>query len=159
LDGLKIQGCSPTFVISRDAIIAADQLLTGGDNRCLIWTTFARRGLGFSAVGGGTSRDDGSQAFDLPADCAPTFRYADGELWRLNDAGGISEGRDAKINHARAQAEEWLSIPGEELVALSHLDRAIHLLLWQADVIENKNKPNQGDADALRALAQTIANL
>ena len=34
-----------------------------------------------------------------------------------------------------------------------------HLLLWQADMIENSNKPNQGDADALRALAQTLTNL
>ncbi len=158
-DGLKLQGCGPNFVTGRAAIIAADQLLTGGENRCLLWNTFARRGLGFSANGGGTSRDDGSQAFDLPADCAPTFRYADGELWRLNFNGGITEGLDAKINHALAQAEEWLSIPGKELVALSHLDRAIHLLLWQADVIEGKDKPNQGDADALRALAQTITNL
>ena len=158
-DGLKLQGCGPNFVTGRAAIIAADQLLTGGANRCLLWNTFARRGLGFSANGGGTDRNDGTQAFDLPADCAPTFRYSDGERWRLDFNGGITEGMNAKIEHAIATAEEWLSIPGKELVALSHLDRAIHLLLWQADVIENSNKPNQGDPDALRALAQTLTNL
>ncbi len=69
IDGLKIQGCNPTFVIARDAILAADQALTGGENQCTIWATFARRGLGFSAVGGGTSRDDGTEAFDTHPDC------------------------------------------------------------------------------------------
>jgi hypothetical protein len=30
LDGIKLQPCSPTFVDSRNALIAADQALTGG---------------------------------------------------------------------------------------------------------------------------------
>jgi Fungalysin metallopeptidase (M36) len=49
-----------------DAIIAADQLLTGGDNECLLWSSFARRGPGFSAVQGTTNRDDDTEAFDGP---------------------------------------------------------------------------------------------
>jgi hypothetical protein len=36
LDGIKLQPCSPTFVDSRNALIAADQALTGGKD-CLIW--------------------------------------------------------------------------------------------------------------------------
>ncbi len=72
-DGLKIQGCNPTFVVGRDAILAADQALTGGENQCTIWASFARRGVGFSAVGGGTSRDDGTEAFDTHPDCVNGF--------------------------------------------------------------------------------------
>jgi extracellular elastinolytic metalloproteinase len=69
MDGLKIQGCGPGFVVGRDAIITADQLLTGGDNECLLWTSFARRGLGYSAVQGTTNRNDNTEAFDVPPQC------------------------------------------------------------------------------------------
>ena len=65
-DGMKLQPCSPGFVSARDAIIAADQADTGGANKCLLWTAFAERGLGFSAVqGSSSSATDGTQAFDL----------------------------------------------------------------------------------------------
>jgi hypothetical protein len=74
IDGLKIQGCGPTFVTGRDAILAADDVLTGGENQCTIWASFARRGLGYSADDGNTTgRNDGSQAFDTHPDCAFGF--------------------------------------------------------------------------------------
>jgi hypothetical protein len=37
IDGLKLMPCSPTFVTARDAIIAADQATTGGNDYCMIW--------------------------------------------------------------------------------------------------------------------------
>ncbi|MBY8876015.1 M36 family metallopeptidase, partial [Micromonospora sp. PLK6-60] len=49
MDGLKMQGCAPGFVTGRNAIIAADAALTGGENACTLWASFARRGLGYSA--------------------------------------------------------------------------------------------------------------
>ncbi|ORX91540.1 hypothetical protein K493DRAFT_325562 [Basidiobolus meristosporus CBS 931.73] len=54
LDGMKLQPCRPKFVDARDAIIHADDLLTGGENYCEIWKAFAKRGLGLDAklVGG-----------------------------------------------------------------------------------------------------------
>lgn len=67
LDGMKLQGCNPTFEISRDAILAADEATYGGDYKCLIWEAFARRGLGASASSGTTSRSDGIEAFDTPS--------------------------------------------------------------------------------------------
>ena len=63
LDGLKLQPCSPTFIDSRDAILAADMANYDGAHQCLIWETFARRGIGFNAVAGGTDR------YDLPVAC------------------------------------------------------------------------------------------
>jgi len=68
IDGLKMQPCSPGFIDSRDAILAADRINNGGVNQCLIWNTFARRGLGYSATQGSSgSRSDGTEAFDIPS--------------------------------------------------------------------------------------------
>ncbi|MGM0635303.1 MAG: T9SS-dependent M36 family metallopeptidase [Bacteroidota bacterium] len=67
IDGLKLQNCNPGFVDGRDAILMADQLAFDGDNQCLIWNVFADRGLGYSASQGSSqSRNDQSQAFDVP---------------------------------------------------------------------------------------------
>ncbi|MDO3703075.1 M36 family metallopeptidase [Micromonospora sp. C28SCA-DRY-2] len=73
IDGLKMQGCGPGFVVGRDAIIAADAALTGGENACTIWASFARRGLGHSAVQGTTNRDDNTEAFDTHPSCRGDF--------------------------------------------------------------------------------------
>lgn len=67
MDGLKLQACNPTFLDSRDAIIAADAANYGGANECLIWETFARRGIGVSATTGG------GEEFDVTAFCSQSF--------------------------------------------------------------------------------------
>lgn len=61
LDAIKLDGCNPTFVSARDAIIAADQATTGGQDYCMIWKTFARRGLGVNASSGTNSGTAGIQ--------------------------------------------------------------------------------------------------
>lgn len=63
IDGMKLQACSPTFIDSRDAILAADVANYGGANECIIWQTFARRGLGIHAEAGG------EEDFTLPIQC------------------------------------------------------------------------------------------
>jgi extracellular elastinolytic metalloproteinase len=81
VDGLKLQSCNPTFVTARNAILAADQANNDGANRCLIWRAFARRGIGFSAIGGTNARGDEVPAFDIPEDCViqlPEEIFADG---------------------------------------------------------------------------------
>ena len=80
MDGLKLQGCNPTFVKGRDAIIAADQATTGGADKCLIWNVFAKRGLGVNAsagsiIGTGTAMNDQVEDFSVPAEC--TLAVAD----------------------------------------------------------------------------------
>ena len=52
LQGCKLQVCNPGFLDGRDAILRADTLLNGAANANLLWTMFARRGMGFSAVQG-----------------------------------------------------------------------------------------------------------
>ena len=78
IDGMKFAPCEPGFADARDAIIAADQALTGdaangipGENECLIWRTFARRGLGVDASQGNfESKTDGRNGFQVPVHCA-----------------------------------------------------------------------------------------
>lgn len=43
---MKLQRCRPSFFDARDAIIQADQVLTGGENFCDLWKGFSERGLG-----------------------------------------------------------------------------------------------------------------
>ena len=72
VDGLKLQTCSPGFVDSRDAILAADAINNQSANKCIIWTAFAKRGLGYSATQGCSgSVTDGVEAFDLHPSCRP----------------------------------------------------------------------------------------
>ncbi len=78
LDGLKLQPCGSGFVDSRDAILAADLAMTGGDDQCLIWEVFAKRGLGASAdQGNADSRADGTEAFDIPDTIITVAKNAD----------------------------------------------------------------------------------
>ena len=87
VDGMKFAGCEPGFADARDAIIAADAALSGtevtgldvdgapvtelrGENFCLVWDTFAARGLGVDAVQGDpASKVDGSDGFTTHPDC------------------------------------------------------------------------------------------
>ena len=72
MDGLKLQPCLPGFVDGRDAILLADQALTGGENQCAIWDGFARRGLGVGAEQGlSASANDGVESFAMPPECGP----------------------------------------------------------------------------------------
>ena len=69
-DGMKIQGCNVGLMDARDAILSADILNYSGENQCLIWATFAKRGLGSNAIQGNiTTRADNKDGFDIPKDC------------------------------------------------------------------------------------------
>lgn len=66
-DGMAMMPCNPSFMQGRDAIIDADQALTGGKHRCLIWKAFAKRGLGTGAILYDWKNRTGS--FELPGNC------------------------------------------------------------------------------------------
>ncbi|WP_042721301.1 T9SS-dependent M36 family metallopeptidase [Flavobacterium sp. B17] len=69
-DALKLQTCYPTFIDGRDAILDADQATTQGSDRCMIWRTFAKRGLGVNASSGlADDINDQIADFTVPADC------------------------------------------------------------------------------------------
>jgi extracellular elastinolytic metalloproteinase len=83
IDGLKLQPCSPSLIEFRDAIIAADQATTGGQDFCLIWKVFANRGVGVNASSG--SNDDAldqTEDFSVPApgpNCTLSVNYFENE--------------------------------------------------------------------------------
>jgi extracellular elastinolytic metalloproteinase len=66
LDGMKLQPAQPSFIQSRDAILAADVALTGGQNQLEIWRAFARRGLGVNASTASSSSTTVNVDFNIP---------------------------------------------------------------------------------------------
>lgn len=69
-DALKLQACNPTFIDGRNAILAAEMNTTGGADRCMIWRTFAKRGLGINASAGLKANiNDQTEDFGIPGDC------------------------------------------------------------------------------------------
>jgi len=76
MDGMKLQKCSPGFVDGRNAILAADTINNSAENACLLWKSFARRGLGVSANQGlSTNSNDGTEAFDIPTRCINALTF------------------------------------------------------------------------------------
>lgn len=72
IDGLKLQACNPTFLEARNAVLSADLNETGGINQCLIWSAFAKRGLGAGATdGGGAAALVVQEDFAAPPECVP----------------------------------------------------------------------------------------
>lgn len=88
LDGLKLQPCSPTVVSARDALFAADQATTGGQDYCLIADVFTRRGVGLNASAG-SNQDCNDQLEDFTPfpqgpNCTLTADYFENqELFRV----------------------------------------------------------------------------
>ena len=74
-DAMKIQPCNPGFLDARDAVLAADRADFNGANQCLIWETFARRGLGYNAdQGSAASYTDNTQGFNTNPYCIKTLK-------------------------------------------------------------------------------------
>ena len=68
LRGLQLAPCNPSFVEMRDAILAADREITGGENLAIIWRAFASHGVGKEArsTGGTGGTDIGGGAQSAP---------------------------------------------------------------------------------------------
>lgn len=66
MDALKLQPSNPSFIDGRNALLFADQALTGGQNVNEIWRAFARRGLGASASTTGADATVIVTATDVP---------------------------------------------------------------------------------------------
>ncbi|KAF8699524.1 peptidase M36 family, partial [Rhizoctonia solani] len=69
VNGMKTQPCNPTFLQARDAIIAADDALTAGENKCTLWKAFASRGLGKDAKRLVDSPRPSINGFKVPPEC------------------------------------------------------------------------------------------
>ncbi len=60
VESLRHLPCEPNFLEMRDALLRANALLYHGEGNGLLWSAFARRGLGYSAG------PDGVAAYDMP---------------------------------------------------------------------------------------------
>ena len=73
MTGMKLQPCGPGMLDARNAILKADSILYGYAHKCIIWTAFARRGMGVNALQGSASvAGDETQDFNIPAACYTT---------------------------------------------------------------------------------------
>ncbi|MSU59546.1 MAG: PKD domain-containing protein, partial [Pedosphaera sp.] len=116
-DGLNLAPANPNFLEARDAIVLADQVAQAGANSNLLWTAFAKRGLGFSAYSPGSDTTaELIEAFDLPNDLRvtpPTGFVARGPL------GGpftntlsltLSNSSPGALNWSLANTSAWLVV-------------------------------------------------
>jgi extracellular elastinolytic metalloproteinase len=80
-EGLMNTKCSPTFMDVRDGIIQAAIDNYGGQDVCLLWTSFAAFGLGVDAVSGGPGSTAPTNGFGVPYFCLaappPSISIAD----------------------------------------------------------------------------------
>lgn len=87
IEALKLMPCQPGFVDGRNSILAADEILTGGENTCEIWKAFARRGIGVNADQGlSTSLTDQTVSFDLPQNICDVLSTSENEFNSLSIA-------------------------------------------------------------------------
>ena len=100
IDGLKLAPCSSGFVDMRDAILLADELTNEGANKCLIWSKFAARGLGYLADQGDTnSRTDQVEDFSVPTICEEASNNLDAGVISLDspESGVLSNSENISV--------------------------------------------------------------
>ena len=69
INGMILGPANPLFLQARDAILQADRVQNGGANQDLLWASFAKRGMGFSASSPANSTTTGvGESFTAPAD-------------------------------------------------------------------------------------------
>ncbi|MGH1516157.1 T9SS-dependent M36 family metallopeptidase [Chryseobacterium sp. JK1] len=108
-DALKLQACNPSFIEGRDAILAAELNTTAGVDKCMIWSVFAKRGLGINASAGVKNNiNDQFQDFTLPAEC----------LLSTNE---VNSSKDTKISiyPNPAKDEFFISFPSNTIGKVS----------------------------------------
>jgi uncharacterized repeat protein (TIGR01451 family) len=94
MEGIKLQGRSPTFVKQRDAILKADTILYNAQHSCMIWEAFASRGLGVSALSNTNAVGDEFEAFDVPLTCNPNQKRI-----RIDKSGPIKGNNGSTITY------------------------------------------------------------
>ncbi|WP_291118927.1 T9SS-dependent M36 family metallopeptidase [Flavobacterium sp. UBA6135] len=160
IDGLKIQPCNPSFVDARNALIAADQATTGGEDFCMIWGVFANRGLGINASSGlASSASDQVEDFTPPPpgpNCTTLAVASVENKMNIhlfpNPTTGIvtlsnSDFTFSKLsiqvfdlNGRRVYNESISNFSGEKSINLSHLLTGVYLIKVNSDQVQQSFK-------------------
>lgn len=157
IDGLKLQPCEPSFVDGRDALIAADQATTGGQDFCMIWEVFARRGLGVNASSG--NNDDSTdqvEDFTVPEpgpNCTLKVDYfqndvvsvfpnptSDDVTIKINNYNGSLEIQLFDLNGRMILEKTIESFSTEEQVSIKGLSSGVYLLKLNGENISSTKK-------------------
>src|SRR5436190_1579149 len=113
LNGMKFTPNRPSFLNARDGILQADQNLNGGANRCVIWTVFARHGMGVSAVGNdGTTH---TAATDLPVDCGGSCTFSINPTSASQPAGGGT----GSVSVTAAAGCNWTAVSNATFITIT----------------------------------------
>ncbi|TSJ46695.1 T9SS-dependent M36 family metallopeptidase [Fluviicola chungangensis] len=145
IEGLKLTACGPGFVDGRDGILAADQILYGGANKCLIWKVFAKRGVGFSAdQGDSDDRNDQVEAFDLPVECTLGLSEnkaavhvqvypnpSNGKMTVKNTVSGIERVELVDLSGKTVYAKTIENSSKEVVLDISNLNKGLYLMKIQ----------------------------
>jgi hypothetical protein len=96
VEGMMFTPRHPSFTDARDGVLEAD-IARGGHDHCTLWTIFAARGIGASALGVNIPPSS-TPAFDLPAHCTGDTTSADGD--------GLPDAFEAQHECLDAQADD-----------------------------------------------------
>ena len=158
LDAIKLQPCNPGIVAGRDALIAADQATTGGQDYCMIWEVFARRGVGVNASSGSNNNpNDQIQDFTEPSagpNCTLTANmFQNDDMIKIfpNPSNGLLNIAIAKyngklnielfdINGRKVYSQNMNDFSSEKIINLESLQSGIYLLKLEGENLSYTRK-------------------
>lgn len=118
-NAMKLCPVNPTFVQSRDAILQADLVLSGGADSMEIMTAFARRGLGVGATSPLAYTTTGVvESYDLPdaltlsglAVFTPVTTRITGPTFPSSQSYTLTNTSGAAVSWSAAKTQPWLQI-------------------------------------------------
>ncbi|MCL9804878.1 T9SS-dependent M36 family metallopeptidase [Flavobacterium amniphilum] len=161
LDALKLTPANPSFIQCRDAIITADQNTTGGQDFCLIWATFARRGLGTAASAGANTNStpniqDQTESFLTPAP-GPNCTLAVNDFdknniliypnpsnglvnIKINSFAGLTNLQIVDLNGRIVYTKDKVDFSTEKTFNLSHLQAGVYIIKLNGDTLNHTQK-------------------
>ncbi|MBZ5496542.1 MAG: M36 family metallopeptidase [Acidobacteriia bacterium] len=148
IDAMKRAPANPSYVDMRDALLAADQADQAGADANLIWESFARRGMGFMAVGGTGSTLEVLPSQDLPS--------PSGKVRFFENVFFIGETVRVYVGDSN-NAEATLTLPiestGGDSEALTFTRSGA---LYQASILSESGTPTKDDGKFQVAPGDTI---
>jgi hypothetical protein len=162
IDALKLTPANPSFIQCRNAIIQADQNTTGGQDFCLIWKTFARRGLGTTASAGGNTTATGdikdqTASFTEPApgpNCtlsAEEFENknivaiypnpSNGQMnIKISTFTGLANLQIVDLNGRTVYSKDKIDFTTEKTFNLNHLQSGVYVVKINGETVNHTQK-------------------